>query len=106
MPFRCDPTPDGVQLTLVTITAGNIASIGSLLIQVEAPLLPSMGKEGKGEEEEEEEVVFELRVKRLGLRGEGPLPGEGRIIKELRRALATRGSSSGYEGYHIPRRAV
>ena len=106
MPFRTDPLPNGVKLTLVTADNGMLYALGALVATVEEINDDSTNveKAALGEPfvitNEETDEKFRFIVTREGPTGTQPLPGEGRILKLLKDALAGRDAS--YAAYNIP----
>lgn len=103
-PFRADPLPNGIRLTFITADNGMLASVGALVATVEQKIHSSnMESAALGEPfvTEEADAKFMLVVRREGVTGTGALPGEGRILKLIKEALAGRDSS--YSAYNIPR---
>jgi hypothetical protein len=103
MPFRTDPLPNGIRLTLITTDNGMLASAGALVATVEQEADSSAVESAALGEPfvTEAEAKFVLVVRREGVTGTGALPGEGRILKLMREVL--KGRDSSYSAYSIPR---
>lgn len=103
MPFRTDPLPNGIRLTLITTDNGMLASAGALVATVEQEADSSAVESAALGEPfvTEAEAKFVVVVRREGVTGTGALPGEGRILKLMREVL--KGRDSSYSAYSIPR---
>ncbi|KAL3692905.1 hypothetical protein R1sor_006556 [Riccia sorocarpa] len=98
MPFKAELLSNGVLLSLITASNGTVASIGSLIITVEET------SQDDEQEELEMEKSFFLRVRRQGTTGTQPLPGEGRLVKEIRAAVGNLGrGGEAYKAYRVRR---
>lgn len=106
MPFRTDPLPNGVKLTLITAENGMLYALGALVATVEEihDDATNTEKAALGEPfvitNNEVDNKFRFIVTREGTTGTQPLPGEGRILKLMKDALAGRDVS--YSAYTIP----
>lgn len=103
MPFRTDSLPNGVQLTLISASNGTISSVGSLVVTVEetsASEKVALGEPYDTEADDQDKESY-LRVRREGTTGTGALPGEGRIVKDLKDAVLGRGAA--YDAYRLHR---
>ena len=109
MPFKTDRLPNGVKLTLVTTDNGMLSSIGVLVATVEQIKKDTTNAEKAAlgdpfvtvDECEVDDGDFYFTVRREGAIGTRALPGEGRILKLMKDALARRDSA--YSSYGLPR---
>ncbi|KAG0580068.1 hypothetical protein KC19_4G144700 [Ceratodon purpureus] len=103
MPFRTDPLPNGIRLTLITTANGMLASAGVLVATVEEKIdTTNMESAALGEPfVTEVDAKYVLVVRREGVTGTAALPGEGRILKLMKEVV--KGRDSSYSAYSIPR---
>ena len=84
LPFKADPLPNGVHLTLIAADMGVLQAKGSLVVTIE---------------NDEDGTTF-LVVKREGVTGTSALPGERTIIRHLKEAV--QGHDKSYDSYRVP----
>lgn len=98
MPFRVELLENGVRLSLIRATDGIIQSVGSLVVTVEQLAQSSTlsDKEWTGEMSNSDWFVY---VRRQGTTGLHSLPGERRIVRNLKKQLL--GKDNSYTTYYI-----
>ncbi|BBN04940.1 ferredoxin [Marchantia polymorpha subsp. ruderalis] len=107
MPFKADLLYNGVQLSLITASNGTVSSIGSLVVTVEDTVANDDNAPGnRSDELAEGSTVIQsfLKVRRQATTGTSSLPGEGRIVKEIKATILGMGrGGDSYEAYQLRR---
>lgn len=98
MPFRVELLENGVQLSLIRATDGVIQCVGSLVVAVEQ-LSQSSTLSDKEWTEEMSDSDWFVYVRRQGTTGTDSLPGERRIVRDLKKQLL--GKDNSYTTYYI-----